>query len=243
MPEPSRTYIPAASHDWLLPLYDPISKLLGGDAARGALVDQALILPGQRVLDIGCGTGTLVVLIKRLHPDADVVGLDPDPKALARARRKAARASVAIQFDQGFSDALPYPDASIDRVVSSFMFHHLQGDEKERTLREVRRVLRPGGTVSLLDFDGPEAGADSFLMRLLPFRHHLRDNSEGRILALMGQTGFAGPKKVRQTAMLLGCLRMNYYQAAVPASEIVAGPSRHAVLPSEDAVFAKRNQK
>src|SRR5215510_271799 len=131
-----RTYIPAAGHDWALPLYDPFVKLLGGARARKALLDQAAIQSGQRVLDIGCGTGSLVTLIKRLHPGVDVVGLDPDPKALIRARRKAERASVLIQLDRGFSDELPYPDASFDRVFSSFMRHHLQAGERERTLRE-----------------------------------------------------------------------------------------------------------
>jgi len=80
----SRTYLPAAGHDWSLPLYDPIVKLLGGDAARRALLEQAALRPGQRVLDVGCGTGTLATLIKQLYPDVEVVGLDPDPKALAR---------------------------------------------------------------------------------------------------------------------------------------------------------------
>jgi ubiquinone/menaquinone biosynthesis C-methylase UbiE len=125
MPESSRNYLPAAGHDWSLPLYDPIVKLLGGDAARKALLDQAGLRPGQQVLDVGCGTGTLTTFIKRLHPDITVVGFDPDPRALARARRKAARAGVPIRFDQGFGDDLPYPEASFDRVFSSFMFHHL----------------------------------------------------------------------------------------------------------------------
>ena len=79
MQETSRAFIPAAGLDWLLPLYDPFVKLLGGEAARRALLDQADIRPGQRVLDIGCGTGSLVVLLKRLQPDTEVIGLDPDP--------------------------------------------------------------------------------------------------------------------------------------------------------------------
>lgn len=236
MSQPSRTYIPAAGHDWALALYDPIAKLLGGDAAKRGLLDQASILPGHRVLDIGCGTGTLVIQIKQLYPDADVVGLDPDPKALARARRKATRASVSVQFDQGFADTLPYPDASIDCVLSSFMFHHLQGNEKEGMLREVRRVLRPGGTLNLLDFDGPDAGANGFLMRLPPLRHHLRDNSEGRILGLMRQTGFAGAKKIRQATMLFGGLRLNYYQAAVPASEMITTPLQETAFPPRNII-------
>ena len=145
------------------------------------------------------------------------VGLDPDPKALARARRKAEGASARIQFDQGFADELPYTDASFDRVFSSLMFHHLGGDEKEATLREARRVLRPGGTLSLLDFAGPEAGAGGFLARRLHSSYQLRDNSEGQILALIGQAGFTGPQKVCQGAMLFGRVRINYYQASVPA--------------------------
>ena len=84
-----------------LPLYDTIVKLLGGEGARKALLDQADLRPSQQVLDVGCGTGTLTTPIKRLHPDITVVGFDPDPKALERARRKAARAAVAIQFRPG----------------------------------------------------------------------------------------------------------------------------------------------
>src|SRR5262249_52684007 len=141
--EARRTYLPAAGHDWFLPLYDPFVKLLGGDRARRALLQQAVIRPGHHVLDVGCGTGTFAVLMKRLHPDAEVVGLDPDPKALARALRKAQREAAPVRFEQGFANRLPYPDASFDEVFSSFMFHHLPAEEKEPTLREVRRVLKP----------------------------------------------------------------------------------------------------
>lgn len=123
MEETQRIYLPAAGHEWLLPLYDPLVKLLGGGSAHRQLVDQTGIQPGHRVLEIGCGTGNLVILVKRLYPRAEVVGLDPDPKALARARRKAERDALSIQFDRGFSDALPYPAGSFDRVLSAFMFH------------------------------------------------------------------------------------------------------------------------
>ncbi len=217
MGEARRNFIPAAGHDWFLPLYDPIVKLLGGDSARRALVDQAAVRSGHRVLDIGCGTGSLVILIKRLHPNVDDVGLDPDPKALARGRRKAQRAAVSIRFDQGFSDELPYPGASFDRVFCSFMFHHLEPEEKEKTLSEVRRVLKPGGSLHLLDFGGPESSPQGFLARLLHFSHRLRDNFGGRILTLMSQAGFLDPKEVSHRATPLG--HMAYYQAYVPALE------------------------
>ena len=107
-----KTYLPAAGHDWLLPLYDPFVKLVGGEVARRTLLDQATIKPGFRVLDIGCGTGTLAILIKRLHPGVEVVGLDPDPNALARAKGKAERVGISIRLDKGFADELPYENAS-----------------------------------------------------------------------------------------------------------------------------------
>lgn len=214
MGELRRTYIPAAGHAWFLPLYDPILKLLGADAPRKVLIDQAALRPSHRVLDIGCGTGSLVILIGRLHPGVDVVGLDPDPKALARARRKAERAALSIRFDEGFSDELPYPEASFDRVFSSFMFHHLGPDEKEKTLDEIRRVLKPGGSLHMLDFGGPESSPHSFLAHLLHFSNRLKDNFGGRILTLIGQAGLADAKEVSRRATLFGPIA--YYRASVP---------------------------
>ena len=114
-----RRYLPAAGHEWFLPMYDPLTKLLGFDAARRKLLDQAELKGNYRVLDVGGGTGTLAVLTKRLYPNVDVAALDPDPRALARARRKAERAAVHVRFDRGFADAIGYADTTFDRVFSS----------------------------------------------------------------------------------------------------------------------------
>ena len=92
------------------------------------------------------------------------------------------RAGVAIQFDRGFSDELPYPDASFDRVFSSFMFHHLRAEERGKTLREVRRILAPGGSLHMLDFEGPESRRSGRLGRWFRSSHRLTDNSVSRIL-------------------------------------------------------------
>jgi len=211
-----RTYLPAAGHDWALPLYDPIVKLLGADTARAELLDQAALERGDRVLDIGCGTGTLATRIKQLYPDVTVAGLDPDPKALVRARRKAQRAGMSVQFDQGFSNALPYPAGSFNRVFSSFMFHHMPADQKEKTLREVRRVLAPGGSLHMLDFDWPDQPpARSLAARIHPGKH-LKDNSESQALGLMQQAGLVNAKKVMARTMLFGLLHIGYYIATAP---------------------------
>jgi ubiquinone/menaquinone biosynthesis C-methylase UbiE len=208
----AKAYLPAAGYDWLLPLYDPLVKLLGGDAARRALLDEATFRPGHRILDIGCGTGTFATLIKELHCDVDVVGLDPDPKALARAKRKFERSAIPIRFDQGFADELPYPEASFDRVFSTFMFHHLPANKREKTLSEVRRVLAPGGSFHLLDFTPPEANSHGLLVRFFHSNERLKDNSEERILSLMNQAGFVSCEKVREGTMVFGILRIAYYQ-------------------------------
>jgi ubiquinone/menaquinone biosynthesis C-methylase UbiE len=173
-------------------------------------MDQARLEPGRRILDVGCGTGTLVLQIRRSFPSVETVGLDPDPRALARARRKAERQGAAIRFDQGFADALPYPDASFDRVFSSMMFHHVEADEKEKMLREIRRVLAPGGSFHLMDFAGPEA-SDGFLTRLLHRHARLKDNSQGRILEWMRRAGFADPVRTGSGRLVL--VRLAYYRA------------------------------
>jgi ubiquinone/menaquinone biosynthesis C-methylase UbiE len=100
MVDPGRSYLPAAGHHWSLPLYDPLVRLLGGNAARALLLDQAAVRPRHRVLDIGCGTGSLVVLIKSKYPNVEVVGLDPDPKG---SRPRETKGSTSRAFDRARS--------------------------------------------------------------------------------------------------------------------------------------------
>jgi ubiquinone/menaquinone biosynthesis C-methylase UbiE len=149
-----RAFLPGMRHEWLLPLYDPLNRLLGVGLIRRQLLDQAGLRPGQRVLEIGCGTGTLLLAAKQAQPAAVVVGLDPDLAALARASRKARRRGLAVQLDRGHADELPYADDSVDVVLSSFMLHHVPADQREPAMREVRRVLRPGGALHLVDVGG-----------------------------------------------------------------------------------------
>jgi SAM-dependent methyltransferase len=149
-----RPFLPAMGGDGLLSLYDLISWLLGARPAHRRLVAAAGLAPGQTVLEIGCGTGNLLLAAATAQPTATVVGLDPDPAALERARAKVARRGLAVRVEQGFADVLPHPDGSVDRVLSAFMFHHLPPDAKAAMLREVRRVLVPGGQLFLLDFEG-----------------------------------------------------------------------------------------
>jgi ubiquinone/menaquinone biosynthesis C-methylase UbiE len=211
-----RTYIPAAGQHWALPFYDPLVRLLGGNSARETLVEHAALARGERVLEIGSGTGALLMMIKRRHPGVSVTGLDPDPRALRRARQKADAASIPIRLDRGVSDALPYANASFDCVFSCFMFHHLEDvGEKQRTLREIARVLRRGGRLALLDFAPPDSNQAGLLSRWLHSSHLLKDNTEARVLSLIGSAGFADGRAIGRSK-LAGVLHTAYYHAVVP---------------------------
>jgi ubiquinone/menaquinone biosynthesis C-methylase UbiE len=207
-----KEFMPAAGRDLFLPLYDPFVSLFGGDRARKELINQARIEHHHRVLDVGCGTGTLLLLLKKQYPSVEVAGIDPDPKALQRARAKAARAKVSLQLDQGFADELPYKGGSFDRVLSSLMFHHLEDQDREKMLREARRVLKANGSLHLLDLTVGEHGAQG-LLTLVHSREQLKDNSEARILELMRRAGFSEAKKIKDSSMFLGWLKTSYFEA------------------------------
>ncbi|HYT75684.1 MAG TPA: class I SAM-dependent methyltransferase [Vicinamibacterales bacterium] len=206
-----QTYLPAAGHDIFLPLYDPMMRLFGFQRALRRLLDQAELRPNHAVLDVGCGTGTLAVLIKRLHPDVDVVGIDPDPKALARAQRKAARARLSLRFDRGFADALPFADGAFDRVFSSMMFHHVHKEDKPRVLADIRRVLKPGGRLAFLDLAGGSLG---MLARLI-HATHVSAESDDRLVKRMREAGLADAKRVAVQATLFGPIA--FYEASAPS--------------------------
>ena len=169
---------------------------------RDLLLSGVELRPGQRVLDIGCGTGTLICELKRREPGLDITGIDPDAKALALARKKAEHSVEArgpgrgqtsgIELVEAFSDALPAAAHSFDHVFSSFMFHHLEAAEKRATLVEVLRVLKPGGYFHLLDFrDEPQH--KSFALRLLhafSLETKITGQRESEVEALIRAAGF-----------------------------------------------------
>ena len=217
-----RDYLPAMGRTRLLPLYDPFTRLLGVRDAHWRLVAQAGIEPGATVLEIGTAApGTCCCSPRAPCPDATLIGLDPDPRVLAIAARKARRAGVTLRLDRGYADRLPYPDGSVDRVLSAFMLHHLPADQQHDALREVRRVLAPGGRLHLLDIDG---SAPSRAGRLLRLGHlHTAEQHGDRpgphahadpdaALAAFTQAGLVDAAVVAHGAMPLG--GFSFYRAA-----------------------------
>jgi ubiquinone/menaquinone biosynthesis C-methylase UbiE len=145
-------------------------------------------------------------MVKQTHPDAQVTGLDGDPAVLRIGRAKAGKYGVSLTLDQGMAYALPYPDGSFDRVVSSLMFHHLITLHKQRTIDEAYRVLRPGGSLLIVDF-GPPLGVWSRLVSPIMARlEQVSDNHKGLLWTMMRQAGFENGTALSCFAILFGTL-------------------------------------
>lgn len=201
-------YIPALSFEWLTPLFDPMMLFMRESTFKRSLVEMANIKNGCRVLDIGCGTATLTILIKRVHPGSEVTGLDGDPKILEIARTKVIRAGLEISLDTGMSFDLPYPDGSFDRVFSSLVFHHLIREDKARTFKEIFRVLRHGGELHVADFGKPH-NALTYLISLV-FRHleEAGDNIRGLLPEMFQKAGFDRVEETARYTTLFGTLSL-----------------------------------
>jgi demethylmenaquinone methyltransferase/2-methoxy-6-polyprenyl-1,4-benzoquinol methylase/phosphoethanolamine N-methyltransferase len=163
-------------------------------AIRKATAELAGIQPGDKVLDVGCGTGDLSIEASRLAgPSGQVYGIDAAPEMIDVARRKMARQKVArtaagVDFRVGLIEAIDFPDGYFDAVLSSLMMHHLPDDLKQRGLREVRRVLKPGGRLLIVDFKRSANASNRAHMALLLHRNMPRGVQD--LTELMERAGF-----------------------------------------------------
>lgn len=169
-------------YDWLV-----FIATRGGESAfRQRIIDLARLKPGESVLDVGCGTGTLAIAARRrVGCDGKVFGIDASPEMIARAGKKARKAGFEIDFRNESIGALTFPDGQFDTVLSTVMLHHLPRKARETALREIRRILKPGGRVLIVDFAGTERQSG-------PLAHlHRRHGhvSAAEVIALLEGTG------------------------------------------------------
>jgi len=147
-------YTPALGLRALTPLYDAAIALLTRENAWRTMLAEAIDLKnGERLLDVGCGTGSLAVRLAAMRQGADVHGIDPDPDVLSRARLKAAKAGVSAEFHEGFLDEsfLARQDP-FDVIASSLVFHQVPLEGKRELLAAMRRALKPGGRICIADY-------------------------------------------------------------------------------------------
>ncbi|MBX3703100.1 MAG: methyltransferase domain-containing protein [Steroidobacteraceae bacterium] len=216
----NEAFVPALGYRWLTPLYDVVVRATTRERRfKRALIGQAGILPGQRVLDLATGTGTLAIWIKQAQPAAEVTGVDVDPEILARAERKARLAHAEISLRQARSDTLPFPARYFDRVMSSLFFHHLTWQDKVRTAGELFRVMRPGAELHVADWGRPANPLMRGLflaVQCLDGFATTRDNVAGRLVGLFEQAGFREVAESRRFSTVLGTLSL--YRAVRPGA-------------------------
>jgi ubiquinone/menaquinone biosynthesis C-methylase UbiE len=137
-------------HGWFLDTF----RFRGqGRALRRRTIALADVRVGEQVLDVGCGTGTLALAVaRRVGRAGRVAGIDPSAEQIARARAKAARRELPVEFQVGAIEQLPFPAQMFDVALSTLMMHHLPAGLKRQGLAEIARVLKPGGRLVIADF-------------------------------------------------------------------------------------------
>lgn len=231
--ERERSFLPGMGKTWLMPIYDIFTRAVGVRVLHERTVELAGITPGQTVVDVGCGTGNLALAVLAAHPDARLTGLDPDGDSLRRAARKARRRRVSLTLVQGYADRIPAEDASLDHVVSSLALHHVDDDGRVAFAHDAMRALRPGGTVTVVDFGGPTPRVDdahhpthghgpAHVLRHLPrvLRSRVaqtpavaRNLGDG-IVTLLNEAGFRDAREVEHVDHRIG--RIAFVQAIRP---------------------------
>jgi ubiquinone/menaquinone biosynthesis C-methylase UbiE len=172
---------------------------------RRMTIELAGIKEGERVLDVGCGTGTLAIAARRqAGPTGEAHGIDPSAEMIGVAREKAAKAGVDAQFQTAVIETLPFPERYFDLVLSSLMLHHLPADVKRAGFAEVHRVLKPGGRFLAIDLAG-SAGFLGHIIQALGL--HKSEGELAEAPAMLREAGFEEAESGRTKYKPLWVLR------------------------------------
>ena len=188
--KPTYKYIPPWGNHSLTKWYDFTVSLLGfGHRFKKRVIKHLSLKPDETVLDIGCGPGMLLKILKDQWPSVKAIGIDPDQQSLGLARNRLK--AHQVQLFQAFAESLPLPDSSVDVCVSTLVFHHIPNEIKLSAIQEMKRVLKPGGRTLIIDF-GPTK--NFYIRAILSYenKEYLAGNFNGLIPKYLEQTGFTG---------------------------------------------------
>jgi ubiquinone/menaquinone biosynthesis C-methylase UbiE len=196
-----RAYVPALGDRRLSPFYDATVSLMTCERTwHRAFVKQIAPEPRDVVLDVGCGTGTLAVLLKKACPAASVYGIDPDPEILSRAEIKARDAGVLVHFAKGYAQETAASRIRPNKIVSSLTLHQLPLVGKRSAILSAYAALRSGGELHIADY-----GEQRSPLMKLAFRQvqaldgfdNTQPNAEGAIPELMTYAGFTDVEETK----------------------------------------------
>jgi ubiquinone/menaquinone biosynthesis C-methylase UbiE len=196
-------------------LYMKVATFGRERALRRETLDLAGLRPGESYLEVGCGTGTLTIAARqRVGASGYAAGIDIIPGMVARSQEKAARAGVNIDFRPGSIEAIPFPDRSFDVVAGSFMIFHMSDRVRRNGIREIRRVLRPGGRLLFLDMAEPGRPLSRWIVRVMfgwAFEHDLTE-----LEPVLAESGFGAVESGRASFRILGMSVVGYVRGRVP---------------------------
>jgi ubiquinone/menaquinone biosynthesis C-methylase UbiE len=175
-----------------------------GRRLRADIAQQLDLRPGNKVLDVGCGTGTLTLALARVvGPEGWAGGVDASSQMIAAAATKATRKHLPTRFQVATAQDLPFPDGSMDAVVTSLMIHHLPAVDRPQAAAELLRVLRPSGHLLIAEFQAPTRRVSRAIVRHL-FGHAMADTDLDAIVDLTVNTGAINVQHLQTRVPWLG---------------------------------------
>ncbi|WP_285500535.1 class I SAM-dependent methyltransferase [Actinokineospora sp. NBRC 105648] len=206
-----RTFTPALGRFASTRFYDPVASLMRERLWRALLAMHVAARPDDVIVDVGCGTGSLALLLNRAEPEARIIGVDPDPEVLDLARGKAGADAPTLEWRVGMGDALVelLGAGSATAVVSSLVLHQCPIGMKRAIIASMAAVLRPGGRLVIADY-GLQRTCLSRLgyrvVQLADGKEDTQPNAEGVLPHLMAEAGLHDVREADVVSTITGTI-------------------------------------
>lgn len=211
----NKKYIPALRFSILTPMFDFIlTTFMKEKELKSRLVSGLNIQDNEKVLDFGCGTGTLAIMIKESVENCDMYAVDVDLEVLEIAERKAEEKKIDINFIKYDGEHLPYETEYFDKIVTSLVLHHLTSEEKYNALNELQRVLKNGGELHILDFGIQKTAYTKLITGVMKHIEPIEDNIRGNIPKYLNELGYVNIQEVGCVNTLLGSVSFYFSNKA-----------------------------